>query len=118
MCLSKRQVTRWNSTYTSGNSAEERDVATLRTEDADPGPGEVATAVVAVHNQLAPWVEDIEVVAGDASVARIERRRLPTAAPADAIPLSAATAGTNLLTDGLGSFDRGVALRCSAGAVL
>jgi len=118
VCLSERQDVRWDSTYTSGNSAEERDVATLRTEQADPAAGEVATAIVAVHNQLAPWVEDIEVVAGDASVARIERRRLPTSAPVDHVPLGATTADYNLLSDGLASFDRNVALRCSAGAVL
>jgi hypothetical protein len=118
VCLSERQDTSWDSTYTDGNPPGERDVATLRTEQTDPAPGEVATAVVAVHNQLAAWVEDIEVVAGEASVARVERWRLPTAAPAAHAPVGAATVGSNLIRDGVAGFDRGVALRCSAGPVL
>jgi hypothetical protein len=115
VCLSERQDVRWDSTYTNGNPLEERDVATLRTEQADPAAGEVSTAVVAVHNQLAPWVEDIEVVAGERSVARIERSSLPTASPAADAPVGA---GSDLLRAGIAGFDRGVALRCSAGAVL
>ena len=118
VCLSEHQDVRWDSTYTSGNPPEKPDVATLRTEQADPAAGDVATAVVALHNQLAPWVEEIEVVAGDASVARIERRGLPNAAPAVGVPVGASAAGDNLLRAGVATFDRGVALRCSAGAVL
>jgi hypothetical protein len=118
VCLSERQDISWDSTYTDGNPPGERDVATLRTEQADPAPGEVATAVVAVHNQLAAWVDDIEVVAGEASVARVERWRLPSAAPAAHAPVGAATVGANLIRDGVAGFDRGVALRCSAGPVL
>jgi hypothetical protein len=118
VCLSERQDTRWDSTYTDGNPPGERDVATLRTEQADPAAGEVVTAVVAVHNQLAAWVEDIEVVAGEASVARVERWSLPTAAPAAHAPVSAATVGSNLIRDGVAGFDRGVALHCSAGPVI
>jgi hypothetical protein len=118
VCLSERQDARWQATYTSGNSAEDPDVATLRTERVVPAPGEVATAIVAVHNQLAPWVEQIVVVADDTSVARIERQTLSTAAPVVDVPLGAATAGYDLLRDGVPGFDRGVALRCSAGFVL
>lgn len=118
VCLSEHQHIRWDSTYTSGNPPEEPDVATLRTEQANAVAGDVATAVVAVHNQLAPWVEYIEVVAGGASVARIDRRGLPTAAPAVDLPVGATTAGDNLLRAGAATFDRGVALRCSAGAVV
>jgi hypothetical protein len=117
-CLSERQDTPWAYTYTNGNPPGEQDVATLRTEEADPAPGEVATAVVAVHNQLAAWVDDIEVVAGEASVARVERRRLPTAAPAAHAPVAAAVIGSDLIREGVTGFDRGVALRCSAGPVL
>jgi hypothetical protein len=117
-CLSERQNTSWAYTYTNGNPHGEQDVATLRTEEADPAPGDVATAVIAVHNQLATWVDDIEVVAGDASMARVERWRLPTAAPAAHAPVAAAFIGSDLMREGVAGFDRGVALRCSAGPVL
>jgi hypothetical protein len=117
-CLSERQNTPWAYTYTNGNPHGEQDVATLRTKEADPAPGDVATAVIAVHNQLATWVDDIEVVAGDASMARVERWRLPTAAPAAHAPVAAAAIGSDLMREGVAGFDRGVALRCSAGPVL
>jgi hypothetical protein len=117
VCLSERQKARWDSTYTGGNPPGERDVATLSTAQDDPAAGEVATAVVAVHNQLAPWVEEIDVVVGDTPVAQIERQSLPTAAPLVQVPVGAATSGSDLLRDGVAGFDRGVALRCSAGAV-
>jgi hypothetical protein len=118
VCLSGHQDARWHSTYTSGDSVEDPDVATLRTEKADPAAAEVATAIVAVHNQLAPWVDQIVVVADESSVARIERQNLPTAAPVVDVPLGATTVGYDLLRDGVAGFDRGVALRCSAGFVL
>jgi hypothetical protein len=117
-CLSERQDTSWGYTYTNGNPPGAQDVATLRTEEAEPAPGEVATAVVAVHNQVAAWVDDIEVVAGETPVARVERSRLPTAAPAAHAPVAAAASGSDLIREGVAGFDRDVALRCSAGPVL
>ena len=117
-CLSESQNSRWDFTYTSGNPAAAPDVATLHTERADPAAADVATVVVAVHNQLAPWVEEIEVVADGTAVARLERETLSTAWPVAHTPVGAAVTGADLLRDGTSGFDRRVALRCSAGAVL
>jgi hypothetical protein len=94
-------------------------VVTLRPGRTIPDAAEVVTALAAVHNQLAPWVEGIEVVSGDEVVAAVDRAGLPTAGPV-ADPASverAATAGDDLLRAGAGGFDRQVALRCSAGPV-
>ena len=118
VCLSESQGSRWDFTYTSGNALSAPDVATLHTERADPAAADVATLVVGVHNQLAPWVEEIEVVADGTSVARLERQTLPTARPVAHTPVGAAVTGADLLRDGTSGFDRRVALRCSAGAVL
>jgi hypothetical protein len=118
-CLSGRQDASWRSAYTAGNPLDQDDVVTLRPGRTIPDAAEVVTAVAAVHNQLAPWVEGIEVVSGGEVVAAVDRAGLPTAGPV-ADPASverAATAGDDLLRAGAGGFDRRVALRCSAGPV-
>lgn len=118
-CLSGRQDASWRSGYTAGNPLDQDDVVTLRAGRTIPDAADVVTALAAVHNQLAPWVEGIEVVSGGQVVAAVDRAVLPTAGPvADPASLErAATAGDELLRAGAGGFDRRVALRCSVGAV-
>jgi len=118
-CLSGRQDASWRWGYTAGNPLDQDDVASLRAGRTIPEAAEVVTALAAVHNQLAPWVEGIEVVSDGEIVAAVDRGGLPTAGPV-ADPASverAATAGDDLLRAGAEGFDRRVALRCSAGAV-
>jgi hypothetical protein len=118
-CLSARQDASWKWGYTVGNPLDQDDVASLRAGRTIPDAAEVVTALAAVHNQLAPWVEGIEVVSGGEIVAAVDRGGLPTAGPV-ADPASverAATAGDDLLRAGADGFDRRVALRCSTGAV-
>lgn len=113
-CLSDRQGVRWDSDYTAGNPIGATDVATLVAVGGLPAPGQVATAVAALHNQLAPWVEQVHVVAGDVRLAVVHRSDLPSGEPLvdpHRLPHAASTGG-DLLADGAGDFDRTTALTC------
>jgi len=122
-CLSSRSDTGWHTSYTAGNALDEPDIARLQAaapDDEVPAgvPSDLATAIVATHNQLAPWVEAIEVGWGDDSTAgavvRIDRAGLPRNPPlTDASLLPAAAVGGGEWLEGA-AVDDAVALRCSA----
>jgi hypothetical protein len=111
-CLASRQDIPWQVAYTGGNPVGERDVARLTTNRGPVDAGDAATAAVAVHNQLAPWVEELQVVVDDAVVLTVDRTELSHTRPVDA---ASAVADTG---DAAIGFDRALALRCSAGPVL
>ncbi|MFS8584415.1 MAG: hypothetical protein FWJ72_04960 [Acidimicrobiia bacterium] len=118
-CLADRQGVTWDTDYTAGNPIGTTDVARLVAVEGLPTPGQVATAVAALHNQLAPWVEQVHVVAGDVRLAVVHRSDLPSGEPLvdpDRLP-DAASTGAELLADGAADFDRTTALTC-AGAPL
>ena len=119
-CLSSHSDTSWQPSYSSENDAGAPDVARLVSAQApsDGVPGDLATIVMAAHNQLAPWVEAIEVRWSTGEKVRTERSGLPTRQPlTDAGPLVAATTvGSQWLSGGLP--DPTTVLRCSAGPVL
>ena len=59
-CLSGDQSGLWTYGYTAGNGLDELDVATLAADPARaPDQRALATAALAVHNHLAPWVEAV-----------------------------------------------------------
>lgn len=119
-CLSDHQGVTWRATYTTGNPLREDDVVRLsaaRMEDpAAPSASQLATAAAALHNQLAPWVEGIELDVDGDTVVVLDRTDLPGGRPLVDPGLLAATAGTGAhrLVDGADGFDRAVALSCSA----
>jgi hypothetical protein len=119
-CLTRRQATGWNRDYTSGNPPGDADVAELVVARGEPDPADVVTAVTAAHNQLAPWVETIEVTWNGSTVVQVDRSRLPHGHPVtDATRVvRAATAGRSMLEDGAPDLDRSTVLHCSAGPVL
>ena len=119
-CLTRRQPTGWNRDYTSGNAPGDVDVGELVVARGEPVPADVVTAVTAAHNQLAPWVETIEVTWDGSTVAQVDRSRLPHGHPVtDATRVvRAATAGRSLLEQGAPDLDRSTVLHCSAGPVL
>jgi hypothetical protein len=119
-CLAERQDIGWRVGYTGANPPAAPDVARLTGPRSQATPGVVLTAAVAAHNQLAPWVEQLEIVAGDEVLLRVDRAALPDAVPVTEARLlaEAATTRRDLATDGSGDFDRSLALRCSAGPVL
>jgi hypothetical protein len=118
-CLSKRGSTRWRTSYTSANGAGEPDVARLLVDGSDSTspPHDLVTALMAAHNQLAPWVETIEVRLAPDDVVRVDRTGLASHRPlTDLAKLTSAATGLQRLA--VGPADVTLALRCSAGAVL
>jgi len=80
--------------------------------------GDLATAAAAAHNQLAPWVETIELRAGDLPLASIDRTALPSGPLVDPSRLvTAADPGAGAMAEGIGGFDRGMALACASAPV-
>ena len=77
---------------------------------------QLATAAAAIHNQVAPWVESIEIEVDGDTVVALDRGALPGGRPlVDPDHLvAAADAGDDLLPEGTEGFDRAVALSCSA----
>lgn len=118
-CLTRRQPTVWNRSYTTGNPLDDPDVARMIVAPGALDPGDVSTAVAAAHNQLAPWVETINVDQAGATLVRVDRDHLPRDHPlTDASRLvAAASTGKTLLTDGASDVDRRTLLHCSAGPV-
>lgn len=117
-CLAGRQQVAWRVAYTGGNPPGDVDVARLTAPEGPVPPSDLATAAVAAHNQLAPWVERLEIAEGETVVLALDRTRLPAAAPADdpADVAGATVTGSDVLADAV-HFDRGLALRCSVGPV-
>jgi hypothetical protein len=118
-CLGERQDIGWRVGYTGANPPASPDVARLTGPHSQVSPGVVATAAVAAHNQLAPWVEQLEIAAGDEVLLSVDRTALTDAVPVTEAGLlaDAALTGRDVVTDGAGGFDRALALRCSAGPV-
>jgi hypothetical protein len=118
-CLSDRQGVTWRVGYTGGNPPGADDVASLSVQDGTPSPAELATAAATLHNQLAPWVERVELRASGAAVAAFDREALPSGRPlVDATELvDGATTGAGVLADGVDGFDPVVALACSAAPI-
>jgi hypothetical protein len=117
-CLDRRQQVGWRVAYTGNNPPDDIDVARLTASSSPVHPSVLATAAAAAHNQLAPWVERLEIAQGDTVVIALDRTELPAAIPADdAADLADATVtGGDVLADAE-HFDRHLALRCSVGPV-
>jgi hypothetical protein len=120
-CLSEHQGTVWSVDYTADNRIDAPDVARLSLgRSASPGPSALVTAALAADNQLAPWVEVVEITVGDAVVLELDRRALGH----HGVRLEPATLGPGIVTgggvavSGGAGFDRRVALVCSAGPAL
>lgn len=122
-CLSARQPASWETHYTGGNPPGDEDVAHLIVAgDGTEGVGaeDLVTATLAAHNQLAPWVEIIEVSAGDTGRIAVDRGDLPRTEPlTDPDQLAGAVRhGGYLVALGASDADPQVVVRCSAGPVL
>jgi hypothetical protein len=120
-CLSRHQGWDWSAGYTADNSADQPDVASLWLGGGDsPGPSALVTAALAADNQLAPWVEMVEIAVGDSVVLTLDRRELDhhgvRVGPATLGP--GIVSGGDLLLSGAAAVDRQVALTCSAGPAL
>lgn len=115
-CLSDGQGVTWRATYTVGNPLAEDDVARLTATEGTPAPAELTTAAAALHNQLAPWVEAIELDDADTSLVAIDRSALPSGRPLvdGATVAAAAVEGDRRLDRGVADFSRAVALSCAA----
>ncbi len=115
-CLSDRHGLTWRASYTAGNLPGAADTATIRAEGGAPSPGQMATAAAALHNQLAPWVERIELWRDDVRLVVLDRAALPSGRPlVDAAALGrGATEGRDFLEDAPGGVERATALACAA----
>ena len=120
-CLSRHQGWAWSVAYTADNPIDDPDVARLSVGRGDtPGPSALVTAALAADNQLAPWVEVVEIAVGDAVVLELDRRELGH----HGVRLDPATlgpgivSGGDVLLSGSGAVDRQVTLACSAGPAL
>ena len=121
-CLSEHQGTVWSVDYTADNPIDAPDVARLSLlgRGDTPEPSALVTAALAADNQLAPWVEVVEITVGDAVVLELDRRALGH----HGVRLDPATLGPGIVTgggvavSGGAGFDRRVALVCSAGPAL
>jgi hypothetical protein len=120
-CLSRHQGWTWSAGYTADNPIDEPDTARLSLGQRDtPGPSALVTAALAADNQLAPWVEVVQIAVGDSVVLALDRRELDhhgvRADPASLGP--GIVSGGDVLLSGSVAVDRRVALACSAGPAL
>ncbi len=115
-CLSGHQGVQWRPGYTRANAPADDDVARLTAEGGNASDADLATAAVALHDLLAPWVDTIVVEAGDEPVLVVDRHDAAGAPPVtDASSLiGAATVGQDALESGSAGFDRAVALDCAS----
>ena len=120
-CLSRHQGWAWSAGYTANNPVDDPDVARLSLgREEMPGPSALVTAAVAADNQLAPWVELVEIAVGDSVVLELDRRALAH----HGVRLDPATlgpgivSGGDVLLSGSPAVDRRMALACSAGPAL
>ena len=114
-CLARAQQLPWQAVHDRGS-----DRVGLVLQDALPAQGDVTTALVALHNQLAPWVRTIEIGGPGQVVLAIDRSRLPSAEPLDdpQALVEAASAGTGLVAQDAAGYDRELALDCSLSPVV
>jgi hypothetical protein len=119
-CLNGPHGVRWDASYTRRNPLGDQDVARLTFGAGLPAPGDLTTVAAALHNQLAPWVETIELAAPSRPLVVVDRTELPSSSPlTDPAALAeAATKGRALVEDGMEGFDRSRALDCSVSPVL
>lgn len=120
-CLSRHQGWAWSAGYTADNPVDDPDSARLTLERGDrPGPSALVTAALAADNQLAPWVEVVEIAVGDAVVLALDRRELDhhgvRVDPATLGP--GIVSGGDVLLAGSAAVDGRVAFACSAGPAL
>jgi hypothetical protein len=120
-CLSQHQGLDWSLSYTADSPVDDPDVASLSVGgDDSPRPSALVAAALAADNQLAPWVEVVEIAVGDSVVLAVDRRELDhhgvRVDPATLGP--GIVAGGDVLLSGGPAVDRRVALACSAGPAL
>jgi hypothetical protein len=120
-CLTDHQETMWSVDYTVDNPADAPDVARLSARRGDePGSAALVTAALAADNQLAAWVEVVEIAIGDAVVLELDRRELGhhgvRVDPATLNP--GVVIGGGVAVAGGEGVDKRAALVCSAGPVL
>jgi hypothetical protein len=120
-CLSRHQGWDWSVGYTADSPVDDPDVASLSVgAGASPGPSALVTAALAADNQLAPWVEVVEITVDDSVVLALDRRELDhhgvRVDPATLGP--GIVSGGDVLLSGGPAVDRRVALACSAGPAL
>jgi hypothetical protein len=117
-CLSGHQDVRWRPGYTRANGSGDEDVARLTAEVPGPVPtdADLATAALALHDLLAPWVDTIVIASGDVPVLVVDRHDVDAARPVtDAAELvGAATTGRDAIARGAVDAHRDVALDCAA----
>jgi hypothetical protein len=120
-CLTERQGVVWSIRYSADNPLDAPDVARLSLgQTAEPEPAALVTAMVAADNQLASWVERVELAIGDTVALAVDREALSH----DSVRVDAPTLdpgiviGSDLAAKGVTGYDRTVALACSAGPVI
>ena len=120
-CLTDHQAIGWSVDYTADNAVGAPDVARLSAgRGSEPGPAALVTAALAADNQLAPWVEVVEIAVGDAVVLELDRQALGH----HGVRVDPATLGPGIVSGGGvavaggAGVDRRVALVCSAGPAL
>jgi hypothetical protein len=117
-CLTERQGVVWAVRYSHDNPIDALDVARLSVRGA-AAPAVLATAAVAADNQLAPWVDVVEIVNGDTVFFAFDRGALAhdrVRTDAATLAPAAVTGGENLLA-AAEQVDRSIVLACSAGPV-
>lgn len=85
----------WYGVHSEGNPIEDMDVARL-TVDPQPQANDLVTAALAAHNQLAPWVESVEIALQDGRVL-LAFNRAPLRSD---VPLTSAEAINTAVTQG------------------
>jgi hypothetical protein len=117
-CLSGHQDLRWRPGYTRANGSGDEDVARLNAHVSGgvPSDGDLATAALALHDLLAPWVDTIVLEAGEDPVLLVDRHRVDAGRPVtDAADLvGAATTGRDAIGRGAADAHRGIALDCAS----
>jgi hypothetical protein len=119
-CLTEHQGIAWSVDHTTGD-VDGPDVARLSIGwDEQPRPATLVAATLAADNQLAPWVEVVEIAVGDAVVLQLDRQALHH----HGVRVDPATLGPGIVSGagvavaGATSVDRRLALVCSAGPAL
>jgi len=120
-CLTDHQEMVWSVDYTADNPIDAPDVARLSVGRSDGlGSAALVSAALAADNQLAAWVEVVEIAVDDTVVVELDRRSLGH----HGVRVDPATLGPDVVTGGGvavaggAGVDRSVALACSAGPVL
>jgi hypothetical protein len=119
-CLSMRGGTVWQPFYTVENPLDEPDVARLvaAREPAFSPPSDLVTVLLAAHNQLAPWVEAIEVEWPGGELVRTERATLPSHEPLVDTDLLVPATSSGAQWVSSGTPDTAITLHCSVASLL